>query len=251
MNATRSSRPLRTTLSVVLAVLASVAGLALTAGPASAEAYRYWGYYHLADGAWEFASTGNDGFTPEDGTVEGYRFAVSGPTDSRLPRVVPTFDDLCGDTPAEDGQKRVGVLVDFGRDADAVDGATPPEPTAACAVVDPAATGDTVLAEVAGLRIEGGLVCAVDGYPEAGCGDAVADADVTEEMAAVDEPITLPVPETSDAPASAEASGEAADPAELAADSVPTWVWALVAVAVLAALVGVIAMRNRTNRQDN
>jgi len=248
VNVARSSRPRRTALTLVLAVLASLTGLALTAAPASAESYRYWGYYHLTDGAWEFATTGNDGFTPEDGAVEGYRFAVAAPTDTRLPRAVATFDEICGETPVAEAQKRVAVLIDFGRDVDAQEGATPPDAKASCAVVPNEATGADVLAKVAELRIEEGLVCAVDGYPEAGCADTVADEDVTSEMAAADEPVSL-------LPTPAEGLEDADDASDLpgaeTGDDVPTWVWALVAVAVLAALVGVIAQRNRANREDN
>jgi hypothetical protein len=238
-------------LTLVLAALASVLGLALTAGPASAESFRFWGYFHLTEGEWEFATTGNTGFTPEDGSVEGYRFAVAGPTDTRLPRATATFDQICGETPVAEAQKRVAVMIDFGRDVDAaVAGATVPDPKVACAVVPEAATGADVLAKVAELRLEGEFFCAIDGYPEAGCGEPVADADITPEMAAADEPIDFPALVN----AEGQTSDEVADTAEEAADaddSVPTWVWALVAVAVLAALVGVIAQRSRANRQDN
>ncbi len=258
MHVARSSRPARTALTLVLSVLATTLGLALSAGPASADAYRYWGYYHLTDGAWAFADTGPEGFTPEDGSVEGYRFAVAGATDSRPPRAVPTFDDLCADTPAVDGSKRVGVLLDFGRDVDAAPDDTTAEPRTACAVVDAAATGDTVLAEVAELRLEGGLVCAIDGFPSTGCGDAVADADVTEQMAAADEPITLPAagatPPSDTGQAgdvTTDAPTDPTDPVEQLSDGVPAWVWALVVLAVAGAVLGAIVMRSRTQRDEN
>jgi hypothetical protein len=254
VNVANPSRTRHTALTLVLAALASVLGIALTAGPASAESYRFWGYYHLTEGEWEFATTGNDGFTPEDGSVEGYRFAVAGPTDTRMPRATATFEQICGETPVAESQKRVGVMIDFGRDVDApTPGANVPDPKAACAVVPDEATGADVLAQVAELRIEGGLVCAIEGYPETGCGDPVPDADVTSEMAAADEPIDFPALVNAEGETSDEvATDDASDPAEGAVDdNVPTWVWALVAAAVLAALVGVIAQRSRANRQDN
>ncbi len=257
MFVTRSSRPVRTAATLVLAVLASTVGLALTAGPASAEAYRYWGYYHLTDGAWGFAETGPDGATPEDGAVEGYRFAVAGATDSRPPRALPTFADLCGDTPVEDGSKRVGIVLDFGRDVDAAPDDSTPEPRGECAVVDAAATGDAVLAEVAELRVEGGLVCAIDGFPTTGCGDAVADADVTDVMAAADEPIILTVGDSTPTGSAQGTEGadsssdEGTDPATGLSESVPAWVWALVALALVAALGAVVALRARQQRHEN
>lgn len=249
MNVARPSRTLQTALALVLAMLASLVGLALTAGPASADSFRYWGYYHLTEGEWEFATTGNDQFTPEDGSVEGYRFAVSAPDVPRLPRSTATFEQICGETPVAENQKRVGVMIDFGRDVDAVEGATPPDPKASCAVVPDEATGADVLAKIAELRMDGTFFCAVDGYPEAGCGDPVADDQITPEMSAADEPIDFPALVSADG----QTSDEVADAAEEAADgdAVPSWVWALVAVAVLAALVGVIVQRNRGNRQDN
>ncbi len=249
MNVAHPSRTRHVALTLVLAALASVMGLALTAGPASAESYRFWGYYHLTEGAWEFATTGNDGFIPENGSVEGYRFAVAGPTDTRLPRATATFEQICGETPVGEGQKRVAVMIDFGREADALAGATVPDPKVSCAVVPAEANGADVLAKDSELRIEGGLVCGIDGFPEAGCGVAVADGDVTTDMAAADEPIDFPALVN----AEGETSDEVAEAAEESADDggLPTWVWVLVAVAVLVALIGVIAQRSRANRQDN
>jgi hypothetical protein len=57
---------------------------------------------------------------------------------------------------------------------------TPPPARGACAVVDPKATSAQVLGQVGGVREERGLICAVDSFPAAGCGDQVKDADVPD-----------------------------------------------------------------------
>ena len=143
-----------TPLRVVLSLLLAGVFAALTIAPAQAAAYRYWGFYQLTDGAWAFAQTGSDQTVPADGSVEGWRFAVGDEQSTRFPRAVLTFDELCAATPAAAGKKRVGLVVDYGRPADAEDGATPPEPTALCASVPTAATSTDVLAKAGELRTE-------------------------------------------------------------------------------------------------
>ena len=57
---------------------------------------------------------------PADGGVEGWRFAISPATSSTIPpRHSPSFSSLCGNTPAEDGKKRVGLVIDYGTSSDA------------------------------------------------------------------------------------------------------------------------------------
>ena len=150
---------------VIAAILAAFVG-AIAVAPAHAAAYRFWSFYQLTDGAWAFAQKGSDQTTPADGSVDGWRFAVSDVSDTRFPRAVLTFDQICGSIPAQDGKKRVGVVVDYGRAADSADKATPPEPKAGCAVLATDATSTDALRTAAGdLRVEKQLVCAVSGYP--------------------------------------------------------------------------------------
>jgi hypothetical protein len=150
-------------------------------GTAHADAYRFWGFWQSKDGAWAFATKGPAQVTPKDGDVEGYRYAVSGDaTGQRVPRATATFDQLCGSTSAGPDKKRVGVVIDFGTANEAPNGVTPPAARGACAVVDPKATSAQVLGQVAGVREERGLVCAIDSFPAAGCGDPVKDADVPD-----------------------------------------------------------------------
>lgn len=120
-----SRTTLRPTLAALSLIIAVVAAVVLPAGAASAAAYRYWGFFQLHGSTWAFATKGPDQVTPPDGSVEGWRFAVAGESDSRTPRASATFDQLCGSTAAESGKKRVGLVIDYGRAADAEDGAAP------------------------------------------------------------------------------------------------------------------------------
>lgn len=236
-------RPARAALSLVPAVLlavlvAPVAAVLVTASPASAAAYRYWGYYQLQGSSWVFATKGPDQVTPVDGAVEGWRFAVAGETDTRMPRATATFDQLCGATPAEAGSKRVGVVIDYGRAADTEDGTQPPAPVGRCAVVATAATGAEVLAAVAGVRAEQGLVCAIDDHPATGCGGEVKE--VSAEAQAADTPVALATP-TADAGATTDAVGAAQRQ-----DSGPGGLtYAAILLVLTAAAVLVVAARRR------
>ena len=182
----------------VLAILSAIAALTigtLTASPAQAANYQYWGYYQLANGAWTFAQKGPAETNPADASVEGWRWAITeeSGTPPRNPRVTPTFEQVCGTAAAESGMKRVGVVIDYGRPVDGDGGATPPGVVAECAVVPTAATGAEVLAAVATVRNgDGGLICGIDNYPASGCGGQVAT--LTPEQQAADTPATLAAP---------------------------------------------------------
>ena len=161
-------------LAALTAALLALVTAVVAAAPASAEAFRYWGYYAADGTAWTFAQAGPADTVPADGAVEGWRFAVADEASTRYPRATPDFETLCGAATAEDGQKRVGVVIDYGTTDDAPDADTTPAARGACAVVDTDASGADVLAAVAELRLgDGGFVCGIDGYPTQGCGDAV------------------------------------------------------------------------------
>ena len=240
----------RAPLRVVLAALVAACLSALTIAPAHAAAYRYWGFYQLSDGAWTFAQKGPDQTVPKDGSVDGWRFAVADEASTRYPRAVLTFDELCGTTPAQTGKKRVGLVVDFGRPADAADGATPPEPKALCAVVAADATSAVVLAAAGDVRTEKGLVCGVDGYPTTDCGGAVKE--VSPEAKAADEPVTIAAPAaTPSASASAPAASSTDVAVATAASSGANVTAYVIAGLVLLALVGYLLVRSRSRaRQD-
>lgn len=169
--------------------LALVAALVLPTGAAHAAAYRYWGYYQLSGETWQFATKGPDQTSPADGAVEGWRFAIGTEDATRFPRAVPTFDAICGDAEAGSGEKRVAVVIDYGRSADNADGTEPPAPVGRCAVVATAATGLEVLSKVAEVRSDKSLICGIDGFPASGCGDEVKT--VSAAAKAADTPVDL------------------------------------------------------------
>src|SRR5690606_5275966 len=114
---------------------------------------------------------------PEDGSVQGFRFAVSADSqDASQPRRAPDFGKICADTPAKDGSKRVALVIDPGTAADAPDGETPPALRTACARVPKDASSAEALASVAKpLRYDtSAMLCAISGYPASGCGEQVS-----------------------------------------------------------------------------
>ncbi|GAA2151970.1 hypothetical protein FHX52_0636 [Humibacillus xanthopallidus] len=237
-------RPGRTPLRVVLSLLLAGAFAALTIAPAQAASYRFWGFYQLSNGAWAFAQKGSDQTVPADGSVEGWRFAVGDEQSTRFPRAVLTFDQLCGATPAAAGQKRVGLVVDYGRPADSADTTTPPAPTALCASVPTDATSTDVLAKAGALRTEKGLVCAVSGYPATDCGGEVKE--VSAEAKAADAPVTIAAPADATKTPAAVATPISAQPtAEATSTSASTVTAYVVAALAVLALIGYLVVRSR------
>ncbi len=228
----------------LLVALLLAAGLgALTVAPAQAAAYRFWGFFTESGTSWTFAQKGPDQTVPADGTVDGWRFAVADETSSRFPRATPTFDELCSTTPKQDGLKRVGLVVDFGRAADSESASTPPEPTARCASVPTQASSTDVLKSVGELRIEGGLVCAVSGYPASGCGGEVKE--VSSAAAAADTPVQLTLPGAATSSAPATAAGQAVADGAAAGTSAGTVVAYVVAALAIVAVLVVVLLRSR------
>ncbi|GAA2498105.1 SCO2322 family protein [Streptomyces thermolineatus] len=163
---------------VAAALPAAAALLAATASPAEAVGYRYWSFWQTDGDAWAYAQQGPSVSRPLDGSVEGWRFSVSEDSSEKAarPRGEQDFAEICADTPAEKGTKRIALVLDFGTADDAPGGETPPRPRTACARVPEGATSAEALAEVAAPLRYGsdGLLCAIDGFPASGCGEAVA-----------------------------------------------------------------------------
>ncbi|WP_426560980.1 SCO2322 family protein [Angustibacter sp. McL0619] len=230
-------------LKVASALVVAAVALLLLAAPAHADAYRYWGYYQLKDGAWTFAQKGPAETTPADGSVEGWRFAVADESSTRTPRVVPTFDSLCGTTDKTDGNKLVGLVVDFGRPADGPDGTSaPPAPIGQCVSVPTAATGSDVMA-AAGLtlRLDKSLTCAINGWPATGCGDPVKP--VPAAAASPDASITLPAADATTQAASTNSDSDSG--------GIPTAAWVGIGVAlVVGAVLVLLAMRRGNELKD-
>lgn len=162
-----------TALLVVLGAVLAVLG----AGPAQAAGYRYWSFWESSGSGWTYATQGPSLVRPDDGTVQGFRFSVSEDSqDSAKPRRAPDFTKICADTPAEDGTKRIALVIDPGTAADAPAGETPPAPRTACARVNPDASAAEALAAAAKpLRYSSdAMLCAITGYPASGCGEQVS-----------------------------------------------------------------------------
>ncbi|GGY61864.1 hypothetical protein GCM10010300_00930 [Streptomyces olivaceoviridis] len=160
---------------------ALVAALLLlgSAGPAGATGYRYWSFWERTGGHWTYATQGPAFVRPDDGAVQGFRFAVSADSaDASRPRGTADFDTICAGTPAGPGTKRVALVLDFGTRSDAPSGETPPARRTACArVPSDATTADALAAVAKPLRYDANaLLCAVAGYPQEGCGEQVSAA---------------------------------------------------------------------------
>ena len=208
----------------VSAVLLGTVAVTATAAPAQAEdGYQYWNYFHLADGAWAFAEEGPADYTPEDGDVEGYRYGTSTVSQGIEPRAdlaEVNFDTICADTTAGDGEKRVGLVLDYGTETDQGEA---PDPRTACAVVPENATTMQILQGNAELRLDSGMTCGIDGYPASGCGVPVKNATIASD----EQPVSFALPESGE---SAEAAAEAEDDDSL--------VWPLTGAAALVVLLG-------------
>ncbi|MFE9847314.1 SCO2322 family protein [Streptomyces sp. NPDC005576] len=166
---------------VVLALFTALAAAVslCVAGTAQAAGYRYWSFWEGDGAKWAYATQGPSLVRPDDGAVQGFRFAVSEDSgDAARPRRAPDFAAVCGDTPAKDGSKRVALVIDPGTAADAPAGEQPPALRTACARVAPDASTAEALASVAKpLRYDSAaLLCAISGYPETGCGEQIAGA---------------------------------------------------------------------------
>ncbi|MGW4990100.1 SCO2322 family protein [Streptomyces mirabilis] len=164
----------RRTYALVLSLLLLVIG---GAGQAQAVGYRYWSFWDLTGGKWNYATQGPSTARPSDGDVQGFRFAVSADSqDASKPRGHADFASICAKTPAQAGHKRVALVIDSGTTADAPGGETPPAARTVCARVPADATTAEALATVAQpLRYDtNALLCAISGYPGKGCGDQVA-----------------------------------------------------------------------------
>lgn len=222
---THRRRAVVTALAVAAAV---VVPSAVLPAASQAAAYRYWSYWLGTDAGWSFANVGPAFRSPADGTLEGWRFSVSGVEGNHAPSFAADFDAVCGDTAPEDGRKRVAVVVDPGVSADAPEGEQPPGAWAMCVIAEPRATGYDVLRAAATVRAERGLICAIGGYPTRGCADVIADPTPTPTKSPKPSPkpsrspepttptassSTQPAPEPTSSPTTAPATAQASSTA--------------------------------------
>lgn len=194
----------RATVAALAAAVVVVVPSAVVPAVSHAAAYRYWSYWLGIDAGWSFANVGPAFRVPADGTLDGWRFSVSGVEGNRAPSFAADFEAVCGDTAAQDGRKRVAVVVDPGLAADAPDGEPVPGAWAMCVVAEPRATGYDVLRAAATVRAERGLICGIGGYPARGCADVVADPAPTPQPTVTPTPTKSPKPTRSPKPSSTE-----------------------------------------------
>ncbi|MER5277591.1 SCO2322 family protein [Streptomyces sp. NPDC002809] len=162
---------------VALLVVLAAALAVLGTGTAQAAGYRYWSFWEGSGSGWAYATQGPSLVRPDDGSVQGFRFAVSADSqDAAKPRRSPDFAKICADTPAAGGTKRIALVIDPGTAADAPDGETPPALRTACATVpDDASSADALASVAKPLRYgSDALLCAISGYPASGCGEQVS-----------------------------------------------------------------------------
>lgn len=164
---------------VALAFVVSLAGFSPRTAKA-ATAYRYWTYYIAAPNtaAWTYSQRGPAFEHPQDGEVQGWRFAIQADrSGDRTPRFAADFGKLCASQPATPGKVRVGVVLDFGVAGDAPAGEHPPaNVVTGCVEVADGASGVDVLDAAVGaanVRIGQGLICGIEGYPKTECAVAV------------------------------------------------------------------------------
>jgi len=141
--------------------------------PASGAAYRYWTYWSGAGSTWTFSQVGPASALPKDGSVEGWRFAISTGIrgEQAKPRIDPAsaFTQFCSGTQATPKTKRVAVVFDFGDASEAPSGQQPPLARGVCTQLPLDAVGSSVLRAAADVRVEAGLICAIADYPVGEC----------------------------------------------------------------------------------
>lgn len=190
--------------------------------------YRYWGYFQAPAGAtsWTAAMTGPS-VEVKDGDVEGWAFtASSNDIPATAPMMEPDFAELCGDVSEVAGKIRIGLVVDFGAGEIAPAGETPREFFRDCVVVKSGAIGLDVLKEVLDVRAgESGLICGIAGYPAQECG-----AEIDLSLLSEAEPEVI-----------ATQGNEASEPES----NNPL---ALAGLAVIALLLGIVALRRRSSK---
>jgi LPXTG-motif cell wall-anchored protein len=138
----------------------------------------------------------------------------------------PDFAELCGDVSEVAGKVRVGLVVDFGAGEIAPSGETPREFFRDCVVVESGAVGLDVLNAVLEVRAaDSGLICGIAGYPAEECG-----AEIDMALLETQEVESISTQEEASKPATSNNS------------------FALAGLAVIAVLVGLVALRRRSSK---
>ncbi|MDP1712305.1 MAG: SCO2322 family protein [Candidatus Nanopelagicaceae bacterium] len=160
---------------IVLALSTLLLSALSPAAQAADNGYRYWGYFQAAPGetSWSEAMTGPTTVVA-DGSVEGWVFTFSGNSvpQASQPMFTPNFSRLCGRAKFKSAtQKRVGVVVDFGKAVLRPTGESIPHFVSKCVVIEKSALGSDILAKVVKIRFAAsGFICAFNNYPAKECG---------------------------------------------------------------------------------
>jgi hypothetical protein len=162
-------------LKIVIRIIIAVSFLTASALPASAAAYRYWGFFTGENGTWTMSMVGAAERIPADGSVDGWRFGIGTDTQTPEPRTTPSFAELCPNLEAASGITRVAVVIDFGDADQAPEGETPAASRTECISMPAGGSSADALALAADVRGEGGFVCGIDGFPRSECGAEVAE----------------------------------------------------------------------------
>jgi hypothetical protein len=231
----------RRLLGISFSLLLACVVVGIGSGTANAASgYRYWNYFHVKGATYVFAQTGASDYTPKNDAIEAYRYGTSTTAKGLAPRAdlsVYTTAKICAGVEAGAGNKRVGVLLDYGTKADAA-GDPPPTPRAACAVVPKKADGQQVLQAVARVRFDK-FTCGIDGYPVKTCSITVKSAKTSPEKDVV---FALPEPTKSESGSSTPAPAES--------DAGNNLLWPLVGAGVVVVLLaggGIMMSRRNTS----
>ena len=183
-------------------LVCAVGPCVLSPSPALAGTYAYWSYWHDTGSGWKYSGCGayypQGDCVPADGTIEGWRFTVSSEGAALPPRYSAGFDAACGSTAAQQGSKRVAVVVDFGTQSDAPRSSV----EAGCATGSPSDNGGVILAKLHSVTSSESFVCRIDSYPKTGCGDYVANTPASAKPTAGSKPApsAKPIPATTATP---------------------------------------------------
>lgn len=215
---------------------------------AQATMYRYWTYWWAQGSTWTFATAGPASALPEDGSVQGWRFGIAGLTGGakKAPAVDPSdaFARACATTPTQQGRKRVALVIDPGIPEHAPANEQPGQLILACARTELSASGYQVLRSITEVRTEGGLVCAIGGYPATGCAEPVDPGELDTDQVDTDQVDAGAIPVA--APGSASPTSSPAPDSNPAPDSSsPGPVPLVVAGLAIGAMIGFIWRRRR------
>ncbi|CAB4336339.1 unannotated protein [freshwater metagenome] len=169
---------------ITIAISVILASSLIPSAEAASKGYRYWGYYQAQSKfgdtspksvSWKASMTGPTSKIP-DGSVEGWVFTFdNSDIPSTPPSVKPSFGKICGTTKAEEGMKRVAIVIDFGSPLIAPKGEKVARTITRCVVTGKDSLGIDILAQVVKVRTaSSGFVCGLNGYPAKECGVEIA-----------------------------------------------------------------------------